>query len=344
MATGADLLFRVASGLKLPPAEVLPDGSLPLGDQFAAHPQLRVPDSAVRGRGSAARHPYSGPGGRVHRHRDRGGPGPGGLPADHHDPRPRRPDRRGNRRRLPQRWEYEIALKEIETQMLEPGGGLRSKSPELVRQELWGLLLAHYAIRSLMAEAANQPGLIPTGCPSCEVSTSSAARSPTRRHFPPGRLTTATAMAITEILERVTKGRRKRTYPRVIKKYKGPHLPSEASGPDRPPHNPVHRNPAPARRLSLTKWHWERFLCDEEAIRPPTTNKIPKMATTNTKNNPTLPETKAAPSASTASAAHAHELTTLFCGCGASARAGFRSGWTPISPAGMLAVSAASSA
>ena len=38
--------------------------------------------------------------------------------------------------------------------MLEPGGGLRSRSPELIRQELWGLLLAHYAIRSLMAEAA----------------------------------------------------------------------------------------------------------------------------------------------------------------------------------------------
>ena len=28
-----------------------------------------------------------------------------------------------------QRWEYEISLREIETQMLKPGGGLRSKSP-----------------------------------------------------------------------------------------------------------------------------------------------------------------------------------------------------------------------
>jgi len=39
--------------------------------------------------------------------------------------------------------------------------------------------------------------------------------------FSPGRLAAATAMTISEILERVTKGRRKRTYPRVIKKYKG---------------------------------------------------------------------------------------------------------------------------
>ena len=60
-----------------------------------------------------------------------------------------------------QRWEYEISLREIETQMLEPGGGLRSKSPELLRQELWGLLLAHFAIRSLMAEAAASAGLDP---------------------------------------------------------------------------------------------------------------------------------------------------------------------------------------
>src|SRR5260221_5405723 len=45
--------------------------------------------------------------------------------------------------------------------MLEPGSGLRSRSPELVRQELWGLLLAHYAIRSLMAEAAAAARLDP---------------------------------------------------------------------------------------------------------------------------------------------------------------------------------------
>jgi IS4 transposase len=60
-----------------------------------------------------------------------------------------------------QRWEYEIGLKEIETQMLESGSGLRSKSPEMVRQEVWGLLLAHYAIRALMAEAADAAEIDP---------------------------------------------------------------------------------------------------------------------------------------------------------------------------------------
>ncbi len=33
---------------------------------------------------------------------------------------------------------------------------LRSKTPDLVRQEFYGLLLAHYAIRGLMPEAALQ--------------------------------------------------------------------------------------------------------------------------------------------------------------------------------------------
>jgi hypothetical protein len=36
---------------------------------------------------------------------------------------------------------------------------LRSKTPELARQEFWGLLLAHFAVRGLMHEAALSPGL-----------------------------------------------------------------------------------------------------------------------------------------------------------------------------------------
>jgi hypothetical protein len=31
---------------------------------------------------------------------------------------------------------------------------LRSKTPELVRQEFYGLLMAHFAVRALMHEAA----------------------------------------------------------------------------------------------------------------------------------------------------------------------------------------------
>ena len=71
MATGADLLFRVASGVKLPPGAILPDGSYLSEINCKGHPQRRVPDSPVGGRGPAPRHSYSGTGSRVHRHRIR---------------------------------------------------------------------------------------------------------------------------------------------------------------------------------------------------------------------------------------------------------------------------------
>jgi hypothetical protein len=38
---------------------------------------------------------------------------------------------------------------------------LRSKTPDLVRQEFYGLLMAHFAIRGLMHEAALQAGQDP---------------------------------------------------------------------------------------------------------------------------------------------------------------------------------------
>jgi len=60
-----------------------------------------------------------------------------------------------------QRWEFESSLREIECQLLEAGSTLRSKRPETVRQEIWALLLAHYAIRAFMAEAADTVDLDP---------------------------------------------------------------------------------------------------------------------------------------------------------------------------------------
>ena len=57
-----------------------------------------------------------------------------------------------------QRWEHESGLDEIKTHLRAAGGILRSQSPDLVEQEMWGLLLAHYAIRDLMCRAADQAG------------------------------------------------------------------------------------------------------------------------------------------------------------------------------------------
>jgi IS4 transposase len=53
-----------------------------------------------------------------------------------------------------ERWEMETAFDELKTHLRGARRALRSKTPELVLQEAWGFLLAHFALRSLMHEAA----------------------------------------------------------------------------------------------------------------------------------------------------------------------------------------------
>lgn len=53
-----------------------------------------------------------------------------------------------------ERWEIETALDELKTHLRGAQVVLRSKTPDLVRQEGYGLLLAHFALRGLMHEAA----------------------------------------------------------------------------------------------------------------------------------------------------------------------------------------------
>ncbi len=58
-----------------------------------------------------------------------------------------------------QRWEIENTFDELKVHQRGPRAVLRSKSPELVLQEVWGHLCCHYAIRTLMWEAAETDGL-----------------------------------------------------------------------------------------------------------------------------------------------------------------------------------------
>lgn len=53
-----------------------------------------------------------------------------------------------------ERWEMETAFDEFKTHLRGQQRVLRSKTPELARQEAWAFLLAHFAIRALMHEAA----------------------------------------------------------------------------------------------------------------------------------------------------------------------------------------------
>ena len=51
-------------------------------------------------------------------------------------------------------WEMEPAFDELKTHLRGARRVLRSKTPDLVQQEAWGFLLAHFAPRALMHEAA----------------------------------------------------------------------------------------------------------------------------------------------------------------------------------------------
>ena len=53
-----------------------------------------------------------------------------------------------------ERWEIETALDELKTHLRGAQIVLRSKTPNLVKQEFYGLLMAHFAVRGLMHEAA----------------------------------------------------------------------------------------------------------------------------------------------------------------------------------------------
>ena len=140
--TGADLLWRVRSNLRLPRETVLPDGSY-LTTVFPSEAdrrhrtgrlQVRVVEYRLEGIPDAEPlyrvvtsilDPQKAPATE--------------LAALYHE-----------------RWEIEVALAELKTQLRGARVVLRSKTPELVRQEIWGLLLAHFAVRGLMHEAALQ--------------------------------------------------------------------------------------------------------------------------------------------------------------------------------------------
>ncbi len=139
-ATGADLLWRVRSNLRLPRATVLGDGSY-LSVVYPSEKDRRHATNGVRVRvveyrlqGVADAEPLYR---LVTTILDPAQAPAADLAALYHE-----------------RWEIEGALAELKTQLRGAQVVLRSKTPDLVRQEFWGLLLAHFAVRGLMHEAA----------------------------------------------------------------------------------------------------------------------------------------------------------------------------------------------
>jgi hypothetical protein len=60
-----------------------------------------------------------------------------------------------------QRWEHETGNDQLKTHLRGPGQVLRSKTPDMVRAEIYGYLLTHYAISSLICEAATAADIDP---------------------------------------------------------------------------------------------------------------------------------------------------------------------------------------
>lgn len=61
-----------------------------------------------------------------------------------------------------ERWEVELGYDELKTEMLAREEAIRSKSPEMVNQEVLGLLLAYNLIRLEMERIAKEAGVAPT--------------------------------------------------------------------------------------------------------------------------------------------------------------------------------------
>jgi DDE family transposase/transposase IS4-like protein len=124
-----------------------------------------------------------------------------------------------------ERWEIELSFDEIETHQTGHHRVLRSKTPQLIKQEIWSLLLTHYAIRHIMKDATDTAGTDTAGTDPDDLSFIRSYRAIRRQvtnqaGFPPKRLTTALKETTHEITERPNPPRRHRTYPRVIKRYR----------------------------------------------------------------------------------------------------------------------------
>jgi hypothetical protein len=59
------------------------------------------------------------------------------------------------------RWEHETGNDQLKTHLRGPGRVLRSKSPDMVRQEIYGYLLTHHAISALICRAATEADIDP---------------------------------------------------------------------------------------------------------------------------------------------------------------------------------------
>jgi transposase IS4-like protein/DDE family transposase len=139
-ATGADLLWRVKTNARLACDQRLPDGSY-LSHIYPSNKDRRRNTNGVKVRvieyrleGVADAEPFYR---LVTTILDPELAGAEELAALYHE-----------------RWEIETALDELKTHVRGADIVLRSRTPKLARQEFFGLMMLHFAVRGLMHEAA----------------------------------------------------------------------------------------------------------------------------------------------------------------------------------------------
>jgi len=139
-ATGADLLWRIKKNLRLPCESRLPDGSYLSRVYASAKDQRRKSNGAIV---RVIEYSLEGMPDLEPLYRllttilDHESAPAAELAALYHE-----------------RWEIETSLDELKTHLRGSKIVLRSKTPDLVKQEFYGLIMAHFAVRGLMHEAA----------------------------------------------------------------------------------------------------------------------------------------------------------------------------------------------
>lgn len=116
-----------------------------------------------------------------------------------------------------QRWEIELGFREIKQGMLKSTPVLRSKLPELVRQEVWGMLIAYNLLRHEMAQMADELRIAPQRL---SFQWLALAITTALYHWPlqtPGTLPKRLAWLRAQARAYLLPERRIRSYPRVVK-------------------------------------------------------------------------------------------------------------------------------
>jgi len=119
-----------------------------------------------------------------------------------------------------ERWEEELAFREIK-ETLHHGEVLRSQSPDLVKQELWGMLLAHFVIRKLLYQAAIANAIAPSSVSfkaTFEIVQIRLDKAPTGKRRNTRSIRAWFDILIEEISFEVIPSRQPRINPRVVKK------------------------------------------------------------------------------------------------------------------------------